>query len=244
MFHEAAARLVRAKGFAWELAMNRLVGLAVLCASSSFALADDWTIHATCDNQFAIYFGSSTATDFAAGSGNNWGATYTFTATGRDPSNYIYVATASDQTQAQGFIGDFTNTTAGRIAVTGDDLWQVFPAGAFLSQMGLGSGPWPASLMPTQAQVDTAIAYATANNLWRAPGLGGLNGVGPWGTRPDISPNARWIWNNSNGSPDPTQGSVNHDEFLVFRVTGAAPTPGAFALLAFAGAAGARRKRR
>lgn len=222
----------------------QLLSALSLLGSAGLARADDWVIHATCDNQFAAYFGTATATNFLAGTGNSWPTTYTFSATGRDPSNFIYVATASDQTQAQGFIGDFTNTTNGQIAVTGDGLWEVFPAGAFLTQMGLPPGPWPASQMPTQAQVDIAIAYASANSLWRAPGLGGLNGVGPWGTRPGISSNARWIWNNSNGSPDPTQGSVNHDEFLVFRVNGAAPAPGAMALLALAGIASARRSRR
>lgn len=223
--------------------MKRGMLVFAVCSMGASAWGDDWVIHATCDNQFAAYFGTATGTNFFAGDGNSWPTTYTYTATGRNPNDYIYVATASDQSTAQGFIADFTNTTTGRTTITGDSLWEVFPAGAFLAELGMGPGPWPASLMPTQTQVDTAIAYATSHNLWRAPGLGGVNGVGPWGFRPGISAEARWIWNNSNGSPDPTQGSVNHDEFLVFRVTGAAPEPGAMALLGLAGAVMSRRRR-
>lgn len=226
--------------------MSRMASLACLVAvagASVSARGDDWVMHVTCDNQFHAYFGGPTATNFDAGGGDNWGTTYTLNANGRASLDYMYVATASDQSTAQGLIGDFTNTTTGRVSVTGDAIWEVFPAGAHLSQMGMGSGPWPPSLMPTQAQVDTAIAFATANNLWIAPGHGGLNGVSPWGLRPGISTDARWIWNNSNGSADPTQGSFNHDEFLVFRVAGAVPAPGGAALAMLGAVAGLRRRR-
>lgn len=223
---------------------RQLLGSLVVClVAASVCRADDWTMHLTCDNQFDLYFGTPGATTSFEGGGTSWSTTYTFSATGRAPSDYIYVATASDQTQAQGFIGDFTNTTAARTSFTGDAVWQVFNAGAYLSQMGLGSGPWPASLQPTRAQVDTAIAYANANNRWVAPTSGGQNGVGPWGLRPNIDANARWIWYNANGSPDPTQGSFNHDEFLVFRLAGIVPAPGALAPLALALLGASRRRR-
>ncbi len=223
--------------------VQHLASVMVCLTAASACRADDWVMHLTCDNQFDLYFGTPAATTSFEGGGTSWPTTFTFSATGRATSDYIYVATASDQTQAQGFIGDFTNTTVGRTSITGDAVWQVFNAGAFLSQMGLGPGPWPASLQPTRAQVDIAIAYATQQNLWVAPTSGGQNGVGPWGLRPSIDANARWIWYNANGSPDPTQGSFNHDEFLVFRLAGIVPAPGSLAFLVLGATAVSRRRR-
>ncbi len=223
--------------------MRAFGAMCLLAAVSGVARADDWVMHVTCDNQFHAYFGGPTGTNFDAGGGNSWPTTFTLNANGRSPLDYLYVATASDQTQAQGLIGDFTNLTTGLVSVTGDAVWEVFPAGAHLSEMGMGAGPWPASLMPTQAQVDTAIAFATANSLWIAPGNGDLNGASPWGFRTGISASARWIWHNSNGSANPTQGSVNHDEFLVFRVAGAVPAPGTTGLALLGVVAGLRRRR-
>ncbi|MBX3382627.1 MAG: PEP-CTERM sorting domain-containing protein [Phycisphaeraceae bacterium] len=220
-----------------------LIAAAASLAAALPAAGDDWLINMTVDNRFDVYFGTPTATNFYAGGGNNWTVTYTITATGRAATDYLYVATASDRAVAQGFIGEFTNTTTNLTTVTGDAIWEVFPAGAYLTQLGLGPGPWPTNVQPTQAQVDLAIAYATINNLWVTPGNGGINGVSPWGARPGISPNARWIWHNANNAPDPTIGGFNHDEFLVFRIAGAVPTPGALALLGMGGLVAARRRR-
>lgn len=231
--------------------MNKttLIFRASIAAASlaTTAMANDWTMSLTCDNQFTLYFGTPTATNFTAGGGNSWPTTYTFNATGRANSDYIYVATASDQSTAQGLIGQFTNTTLNRTSLTGDSEWEVFPAGRYLAQLGIGTNPWPAGLLPTTAQVDAAIAYAQANSLWiptsTAPG-NNLNGVGPWGLRPGISAQAQWIWHAAPGGPtDPLRGSFNHEEFLVFRLAGAVPTPGALALLGLAVIPATRRKR-
>jgi len=200
-----------------------LVGLGF---SSQPVCADDWSMHLTVDNEFRVYFGSAAATSFYAGDGTFWGNTYNFAATNRPPSDFVYVVTASDQTQAQGFIGEFTNTTTSVTALTGGPAWQVFPAGAYAATNPFAPLPWPPSQMPTQAQIDTAIAYATANNLWVTPTSppGYTNGVGPWGLRPNIPAAAAWIWYDSGrngGPPSPLIGSFNHDEFLVFRIRGA-----------------------
>jgi len=209
-------------------------------------MANDWTMSLTCDNQFSLYFGTPTATNFYAGGGNNWPITYTFNATGRANSDYIYVSTASDRAVAQGLIGQFTNTTLNRTSLTGDSEWEVFPAGRYLTQLGF-TNPWPANLLPTTGQVDAAIAYAQANNFWiptsTAPG-NNLNGVSPWGLRPGISAQAQWIWHAASGGPaDPLRGGYNHEEFLIFRLAGAVPTPGALALLGLAAIPASRRKR-
>ncbi|MEP0846375.1 MAG: hypothetical protein HRF50_06075 [Phycisphaerae bacterium] len=191
------------------------------------ARADDWTIHITVDNQYDVYFGDSTSTDFHAGGDTSWPTTETWTALGRDPTDFLYVATASDHSVAQGFLAEFINTTQGVTIKTGDPDWDVFPAGAYLSLIDASwPDPWPPSLMPTQAQVDAAIAYATANNLWTntttAAGYDNASSPLPWGARPGIAGDADWIWYDtglgpSSPYPAPFTG-FNHDEFLVFRV--------------------------
>jgi hypothetical protein len=201
---------------------------------------EDWDMYLTVDNQFDVYFGSPTATTGAVvGGGTDWPTEYHFTAVDRLPTDYLYVATASDHLVAQGFIGTFTNVTLGKTTNTGDDVWEVFPAGAYVETNPYGTDPWPASLMPTQAQVDTAIAFAEANDLWVTPvGAPGFDNdpstptdpySNPWAGAAyvNIPPAADWIWHESGACysglrPSPLEG-YNHDEFLVFRVAGAVP---------------------
>ena len=219
----------------------------------SVVYADNWDIHLTVDNQFDVYYGTPMTTNFHAGYGNSWGTEYHYTATGRPSTDYLYVATASDFSVAQGFIGTFQNTTLNTTLSTGDPGWEVFPAGQYLQQLfGMG-GAWPYLTMPTQGQVDAAIAYATTNNLWVAPSTapGYDNDPGTpitpysfiWPTPlPNVATGADWIWYNSGRDPGsgfmpvPFNG-FNHDEFLVFRVPGVAPEPASMALLALGGAA-------
>lgn len=217
-----------------------------LALGASFATADDWLINVTCDNQFDLYFGGPTSTTFAAGGGASWPTTYNFTALNRPGSDYIYISTASDHGVAQGLIADFTNITLGLTTVTGDAVWEVFPAGRYLTQLGF-TNPWPANTQPSQAQVDLAIAYAENNGLWIPTSTNpsqNLNGVSPWGFRTGISASARWIWHQAPGGPsDPLRGGFNHEEFLVFRLPGAVPAPASLGLLAGAGLMGCRRRR-
>ncbi len=223
------------------------VVVASLALLSSAAYADNWTMSLTVDNEFAAYFGTPLATNFLAGTGNNWATTYTYTATGRLPSDYLYVATASDQSVAQGFIGTFTNTTSGLTTDTGSSSWQVFAAGNHPQTNPFFPNPWPAGLMPTQAQVDTAINFATTSSLWVAPDSapGYTNGVAPWGVRPGIPASASWIWHRGSGvgaPANPLIGSFNHDEFLVFRVPGIVPAPASLGVMVLAGLVGRRRR--
>ncbi|MGB9626101.1 MAG: hypothetical protein ACPMAQ_14700 [Phycisphaerae bacterium] len=239
---------------------KRLAGtILVLGALTGAARADNWNAYLTVDNQFAVYFGTSMATNFFAGSGASWSTSFNFTATGRPPTDYLYVATSSDHFVAQGFIGVFTNTTTNTSIATGSSVWEVFPAGKYLQQIFGISGPWPPMVMPTQTQVDAAIAYATTNNLWVAPSTApGYDNdpstpttpyAYPWGSLvlPNIPSSAQWIWYDSgNSTPGPFAVPINgfnHDEFLVFRVPGTAtPEPASLLLAALGGLPFLRRR--
>ncbi|MBM4107644.1 MAG: hypothetical protein FJ255_02350 [Phycisphaerae bacterium] len=223
---------------------SMMLAAGVACAPS--LAADNWTIHMTVDNQFSAWFGNSMQTTLAVGSGNSWPTTYTFNVGGANPTDYFYVATSSDHSAAQGFIGEFHNVTQGYQFLTGlSGNWEVFPAGRYLQQLFGMTNPWPASVMPTQAQIDSAITYATTLGLWIPPTSfpGYTNGVGPWGFRPGISANAHWIWHRDpNGPANPLTPGYNHEEFLVFRVPGV-PSPVTALPLALMGVFGLRRRR-
>lgn len=217
-----------------------ILGIALLLLVSPVAWADDWTIHITVDNQYDVYFGDAVSTNYVAGGDTNWTTTETWTALGRNPTDFLYVATASDHAVAQGFLAEFINTTQGVTILTGPSVWEVFPAGAYLQQINPAwPATWSPSVMPTQSEVDQAIAYATNNNLWVAPATasGYSNGAAPspWGTRPGISGAAQWIWHDSGKQASPFPYPVpfdgfNHDEFLVFRVPNV-PEPASLILL-------------
>jgi hypothetical protein len=214
--------------------------------------AEDWDIYITVDNQYDIYFGTPTTTNFYAGGDTTWTTREYYQALGRLSTDYLYVATASDFSGAQGFLGTFTNTTTGNTISTGNSQWEVFPAGAYAATNPNWPLPWAPSVMPTQTQVDTAIAYAESNSLWvtptSSPGYDNdlSTPIAPytweWGwTFADIEPSASWIWYDSGNDtyagtfrPVPIIG-FNHDEFLIFRLAGAAvPEPGS-AVLALLG---------
>ncbi len=235
--------------------------LVVAITGRAVQAQENWDMYLTVDNQFNIYFGTSTTTTVAPGGGNDWTIEYHYQALGQLPTDYLYVATASDQQTAQGFIGTFTNTTTNATISTDNAVWEVFPAGAYAATNPYWPNPWPVSQMPTQAEVDAAIAFAEANGLWVAPtAVSGydndlLTPIAPntweWGsTYPNIQPSASWIWYDSgndpgmvNFRPAPING-FNHDEFLVFRVAGAAPEPATMSLLVLGGLVLLRRRRR
>ncbi|MFG0242048.1 MAG: PEP-CTERM sorting domain-containing protein [Phycisphaerales bacterium JB054] len=224
-------------------------GLIGLAATS--AVADNWTVAMTVDNQFDAYKGTVGATVGAAvGSGSSWSTTYNFSLTGMTASDYFYVSTASDHSVAQGFLGEFNNTTLNYKFNTGGPQWEVFPVGKYL-QLIDSSWPavWPSSQMPTQGEVDQALAWAVSNpSVWITPAEEtnwdnrASGNVTIWGTRPGIDNNAEWIWNDARGTGNPLFGGYNHDEFLIFRVPGV-PAPATAGLLGLAGLGAMRRRR-
>ncbi len=226
--------------------------------------ADNWDIYITVDNQYDIYFGTPNTTNYYAGGDGNWTDVEYYQALGRLPTDYLYVSTASDFSGAQGFLGTFTNTTTNTTISTGDAVWEVFPAGAYeaTNPYWNTTGVWPANQMPTQTQVDIAIDYAETNNLWVTPtAISGYDNDNSTPITPyswewgwyfgGIEPSASWIWYDSGN--DPYAGFVrpvpiigfNHDEFLVFRVAGAAvPEPATMSLLGLGGLLALIRRRR
>ncbi|MCA9298429.1 MAG: hypothetical protein KDA28_05145 [Phycisphaerales bacterium] len=230
--------------------MTRLTCIA-LAALSGSAMADNWLIDITVDNYYDIYYGNNLGTTFYAGGDGNWATVETYNTT-RPATDYVYVSTASDHSVAQGFLGEFRNLTQGTLVKTGDAAWEVFNAGKFLQAIN-PSWPsvWPASLQPTQSEVDQAISFAETNALWIPTSFDAAwtnaSHPGPWGNNlPGIAGSATWIWHDSGGVSgsfytDP-YGGYNHEEFLVFRLRGdSVPAPGAMAVL---GAMGLRRRRR
>ena len=220
----------------------------VALVSFGTARADNWTMSMTVDNQYDVYFGDQYLTSPTyVGGAAHWPITDTWSISGVASTDDLYVATASDQRIAQGFLGEFTNLTSGYSFVTSAATgtpWQVFAAGAFLPQLNaidptIPSAVWPASQQPTQTQVQEAVAYATTNSLWltpdSAPNYYNSDNPLPWGTRPGLPGNAEWIWHQagvgSGAYPAPFNGG-NQDEFLVFRIAGASvPEPSTFVLL-------------
>lgn len=67
--------------------MRRILLLAMcgVLALSKAAVADDWVMTITVDNQYDIYFGTDTTTTFHAGGDNNWFTVETWNAFGRGP---------------------------------------------------------------------------------------------------------------------------------------------------------------
>jgi hypothetical protein len=241
-----------------------LTVLATMIGGPGSTLADNWSMSITVDNYYDIYFGDQflTTPTFVGGDGD-WPTTETWGIIGVAATDFLYVPTASDHFAAQGFIGEFMNLTTGYTFVTSDDTgspWEVFPAGQYLADLNaldstIPASVWPAGTQPTVTQVQTAVAYATTNGLWvttdSAPSYTNGDSPAPWGARPSIPASAEWIWHDSGSVPSgaypsPFQGG-NHNEFLVFRVEGAAvPEPSTLVLLScgivFAGA-GTRRQR-
>ncbi len=232
-----------------KLSLGIVIGVGLAACASAMG-QDTWQIDMTVDNQFDAYVGTASATiGSAVGSSSTWSTTSSFSVSGMLPSDYFYVSTASDWSTAQGFVGEFNNTTQNLKFNTGSSAWEVFPVGKYLQAI---DSSWPSSwyynTMPTQGEVDQALAYGAANpSVWVTPAEyqdwdNRLTGnITTWGHRPGIDPAAEWIWNNT-GSGNPFSPGANHDEFLIFRVRGV-PTPGPLALLGLGGLVAVRRRR-
>ena len=191
----------------------------------------------TADNHYALYTGDPSSVTLvqrnelgASGAPGlyNWSRpeSVSFTA-----GSFIYIAAWSDNAIAQGLLAQISLSN-GDTANSGDARWQVYR-----SNQDLGDG----AAAPSNAQVVGWIGFATTNNLWETPYVGGANGISPWGTVPGIGSTARWMWTQIPGDGDPLSGGSGYGETLLFRM--AIPTPGAMSLLAMGGLLAMRRRR-
>lgn len=214
-----------------------VIALGIVASIGTAAQADLVTATVTADNHYALY--SSAGSTFSYHGGNELGAggapgtynwsiaePYTFNA-----GDFIYIAAWSDDSVAQGVLGQFNTTSLGDI-LTGDPRWEVYA-----TNINLGDG----SPHPTALAIGGHVTFATANNLWETPFVGGLNGIAPWGTIAGVSANANWMWKNVPGDPDPLQGGSGAAEMLIFRT--AVPTPGAAAIIGLGSVVAMRRRR-
>ncbi len=218
---------------------SRLLALASFAALAGAASAGVITAKATADNHYSIY--ATVGGEFVKVGGNETGAagapgrynwsmaeSYTF-----DTSGPIYIAAWSDDAVAQGLLAEINAGDYGTI-YSGDARWQVFATG-----IDLDTG----AAHPLATDVAFQIALADANSWWDTPYVGETNASGtlPWAKIADISDDANWMWNATDGG-DALRGGKNHDEYLIFRLA-AIPAPASGLVIAGAGLALARRRR-
>jgi hypothetical protein len=90
-----------------------LVGLLLQSlVGTTVARADSIRVAITVDNSYAIFVGNSTVANTFVGADFSWPTTETYNFD-LNTASYLYVVTASDLNVAQGFLGQFDNTTAG-----------------------------------------------------------------------------------------------------------------------------------
>ena len=182
------------------------------------ARADLIQVSITVDNSYALYTGNYSGATTYVGTDGNWPTveTYNFEL---PSSAYLYVVTASDQSVAQGFLGQFNNLTTGYKFYSSDPQWQVVPT-------GLGSAAPYSGTLADLALLSSQIQLANTASSWSSFTAGGANGSGPWNLMPGIDAAAHWVWyagGNCN-TVNPTLGGCNAGEWLIFRI-GVAATP-------------------
>lgn len=152
--------------------LRRTTGAALLaCLTVPGALlAQSLRGDLTVDNSFAAYLSTSVGTQGTQiAAGTDWTATYSFSNVALVSGQTYYLQVRGvDRGVIAGFLGDFTL----------DGAFQFANGTAFLTT---NTSDWFAS----------ATGFGFAPQL---PGTEGLNGVTPWGTRPNIDASAEWIW--------------------------------------------------
>jgi hypothetical protein len=167
-----------------------VVSAILLAMSTVHAVSVTATI--TADNHYALYTGSANTItsnimlqNESGSLGNpgqfNWSLPETVTfdmALG----DYIYVAGWSDDSVAQGWIGQFV-TPMGTI-LSNKENWEVLLTGTDLDDESAAPAPG-------------AVTAKISNAVWSPVLFSSDNGVSPWGTIFGISAEADWIWGSS-----------------------------------------------
>ncbi len=220
-------------------ALAAAVTAAVGTAGAAHAEAVNVTI--TADNHYALFSRDNNVFSYHGGNelgagGNpgtyNWSVAESYAL---NVSGTLYIAAWSDDSVAQGVLAQFTSDSLGSL-LSGDSRWEVYA-----TNVNRGDN----DPHPTINEIAGYVAVADTLNLWEDTFVGGANGVEPWGTIAGISGDARWMWKNIPGDPDPTQGGSGAGEMLIFRTVmpPSVPAPASAALLGLGGLAAARRRR-
>jgi len=204
-----------------KIAILILLSAVIILNAASAANAISMTATLTGDNHYALYVGTGTSITNFIGRNElgsigypegtyNWSKPETWSfdiAAGA----YIYVVGWSDDSVAQGWIGQFVSS-AGTV-LSNKSSWEVFLTFSDLDDAGLA---------PTEEVLTSRISAAKWN-----PVVDSIdNGGGPWGPISAISAEADWIWGSS------LQPGSDFGEYQIFRTqVNPVPEPATMLLL-------------
>ncbi|MBI1333011.1 MAG: hypothetical protein GC165_09035 [Armatimonadetes bacterium] len=157
--------------------MNRIVLSGGVILAASMASATDLNFSGSADDAFVAYVSTNpnvTGTSFVSGS--SWGVTYTgnFTLT-PGTTNYLHID-AFDVAGAPSML-------IAQLGLSDSSFWFDDMTQSALS----GDSNWSASLVGFGGATTPIIDE-------------GVNGTSPWGSRPNIDPNAHFVWTDGNVS--------------------------------------------
>lgn len=141
--------------------------LAMFAGSSSAAVL---TTNLAVDNGYQVFISTSdSAQGVQFGANNNWMSTYTDSTTLAAGTSYFLHIFGYDQGGIAGLLGQFDLTGGGHQFSNG------------MTTLTTNTTDWMGNNTGFNG------SYGAVGNL-------GTNGVGPWGTRPNIAGSATWIW--------------------------------------------------
>ncbi|MFZ0706449.1 MAG: PEP-CTERM sorting domain-containing protein [Candidatus Korobacteraceae bacterium] len=208
----------------------RVAGLCVvvlLVLSVASLSATTLSGNMTADNAFFAYISTDDSVlGTLIASGNDWGTTFSFSGAALTPgvTNYLHVE-AINYGLENGLIGDFHLSDSG------------FYFGNSTQTLLTGMANWFGGYNDDNSQVVPQPWVPVSGGVADL----GINGVGPWGFRNGIDPNAHWIWPSDNQSSGCQYCTVDFSTPIYSNV----PEPGTFGLIASGvlGLAGMIRKR-